>query len=220
MQFTDIFLALRRFWLTVVLSILVAMGLGYMATTLMPKSYTSVSEHFVQTTGSGTIAELQQGEVFAKARAQSYAAVVNTPVVLQPVINELGLEMTAEELSELVTVSASPATVIISTGVKASTPEEAARRAAAIGAQLRQTVSELDGVSGQTTQAVNLVTLTEATYPRSPSSPILSVNLALSLVLGAAIGGALALLKQQRHAAKVKGRFKAGSTAATTRARS
>src|SRR5699024_10395251 len=150
------------------------------------------------TTGSGTIAELQQGEVFAKARAQSYAAVVNTPVVLQPVIDELGLDMTAEQFSNLVSVSVSPAPVIISAGVQGPTPAEAARRAAALGAQLRKTVGELDGVAGQSTQAVNLVTLTEATYPSSPSSPVLTVNLALFFVLGAAIGSSLALVRYRR----------------------
>ncbi len=209
MQFTDILLALRRFWRTVAVAIAIALALGYTASVLMPKSYTSMTEHFVRTTGSGTIAELQQGEVFAKARAQSYAAVVNTPVVLQPVIDELGLDMTAEQFSNLVSVSVSPATVIISAGVQGPTPAEAARRAAALGAQLRKTVGELDGVAGQSTQAVNLVTLTEATYPSSPSSPVLTVNLALFFVLGAAIGSSLALVRYRRPSVATRGRFQA-----------
>ena len=220
MHFTEIFMALRRYWRTMACCILVALALGFTATSLMPKTYTSVTEHFVQTTGSGTIAELQQGEVFAKARAHSYAAVVHTPVVLQPVIDELGLDMTAEQFSELVSVSVSPATVIIAAGVKGPSPEEAARRASALGAQWRTSVSELDGVAGQSVQAVNLVTLTEATYPANPSSPVLAVNLALSLVLGAAIGGSLAVARAHRLTASSRGRAYTQSPETPARRRS
>ncbi len=195
MQFIDILRALRRYWRTVAVSIAIALAFGFGATALMPKTYVSVTQHFVQTSGSGTIAELQQGEVFAQARAQSYAAIVNTPLALQPVIDELGLDLTVEEFSEMVTVSVRPATVIFSVGVEAPTATEAARRTAAVGAQIRKSISQLERVAGTDTQTVSLVTLTEATFPTAPSSPALGMNLAAAFLLGAIIGSAAALIK-------------------------
>lgn len=211
MQFTDILRAMKRFWRTLAVSMAIALALGVGATSLMPKTYTSVTQHFVQTIGSGTIAELQQGEVFAQARAQSYAAIVNTPLVLEPVIEELGLDMTVEEFSETVVVSVRPATVIFSVGVSAPTPVEAARRTSAIGAQIRSSISQLEQVAGKEAQTVNLVTLAEATYPTNPSSPVLGVNLAVAAVLGASIGSALVLSRYHRLMMETPRRIRSAS---------
>lgn len=199
MQYHDLLTALSTRWKTIAVTIFVTMALALAAFFAMPNTYTSESELFVRASGSGTIAELQQGEVFAQARAQSYAGIVNTPLVLKPAIEKLRLDSSVEELSENVSVAVRPATVIITVSVDAPTAAEATRRASAIGISLRERVSELDGTPDKSAPTVGLVVLTEATVPANPSSPLLVLNLAVGLLAGAAIGTALALLKHTRR---------------------
>lgn len=199
MQYHDLLTALSTRWKTIALTTLVTTALALTAFFAIPNTYTSESELFVRASGSGTIAELQQGEVFAQARAQSYAGIVNTPLVLKPAIQKLRLDSSVEELSKNVSVSVRPATVIIAVSVDAPTAAEATRRAAAVGISLRERVSELDGTPDKSAPTVGLVVLTEATVPSSPSSPLLLLNLAMGLMAGAAIGTALALFKHIRQ---------------------
>ena len=89
--------------------------------------YESKSQVFVSTpVTSLDIAALATGSSFSQQRVKSYAQIVNSPLTLSAVIEELGLDISAEDLSKRVSATAPLDTVLISIGVIDAIPSRAA----------------------------------------------------------------------------------------------
>ena len=110
---------LRKRWRTVaavtLLSVLAAMGI----TLLLPKSYVAQTTSFVSIAGgsssstTSTPDALYQNSQFALNQVSSYPAIVTSPAVLQPVIDDLGLKMSVVELKAKVTATNPVNTVLL-----------------------------------------------------------------------------------------------------------
>jgi uncharacterized protein involved in exopolysaccharide biosynthesis len=87
---------LRRNWILIIACTLVGLIIAGVGSLLLKPIYESESKLFVALQNSETVSELQQGNVFTQARVQSYVQTVNTPTVLQPVIDSLGLDITPQ----------------------------------------------------------------------------------------------------------------------------
>lgn len=168
---------------------------GGAASLLVKPTYTSQTRLFVALQNSNSVSELQQGNVFTQARVESYVETVSTPAVLQPVVDSLGLEVTAESLSEKVTASSDPSTVLISISAADDSPVQAAAIAQAVSASLIEVVDELERPSTGDTSPVKLSIVTPATAPAAPSSPNVRLNLLIGLLGGLAVGTGLAALR-------------------------
>lgn len=88
---------------------------------------------------------------FADQVAASYAAAARTPVVLDPVISELGLRTTSGELAPRVASSVAEDTMIIDISVAGGSRTEEARIANAIGLHLVQASNGLSPVGAAST---------------------------------------------------------------------
>jgi non-specific protein-tyrosine kinase len=76
--------------------------------------YESHAEIFVSTPASTLdISALATGSSFSQQRVKSYAQIIDSPLTLEPVIRELGLDMTPGELAGKITASAPLDTVLI-----------------------------------------------------------------------------------------------------------
>lgn len=191
----DYLRVLRRNWLLIVASALIGLLLGGAASILTKPTYTSETQLFVSIQGSGTVQELQQGNTFSQARVQSYVKIVNSPLVLQPAIDSLGLTLTAEELSEQVTATTDVNTVLINIAVKDSSPVHASAIAQAVGKSLIATVDALEKPGTVGTSPVSLSITKPAKAPASPSAPNTKINLMLGLVVGLMLGMGCAVLR-------------------------
>lgn len=195
MELKDYFRILRRNWIAVVASTLAGLLIAGVATLMIQPTYESETKLFVALQNSATVTELQQGNVFTQARVQSYVKTVNTPAVLQPVVDSLGLEVTPEILSNQITATSDVNTVLINISVTDKSPIQAAAIAQAVGNSLIQAVDELEKPSAGGTSPVKLSIVTPATAPAAPSSPNVRLNLILGLLAGIAAGVALAVLR-------------------------
>lgn len=168
---------------------------GGLASILTKPTYTSGTQLFVAIQNSGSVQELQQGNTFSQARVQSYVKTVNTPVVLQPAIDSLGLPFTAAELSAKVQASTDVNTVLINISVTDHSAVQAAAIAQAVAASLVEAIDTLEKPRTGGSSPVSLSIITPATAPTLPSAPVTRVYLLLGLLGGLAVGVGSSVLR-------------------------
>lgn len=195
LQLRDYLRILRRHWILLVAATLAGLLAGGTASVLVKPTYTAETQLFVAIQSSGSVQELQQGNTFSQARVQSYAKTVTTPVVLQPVIDSLGLNTTPTELAERVEASADLNTVLIGISVRDSSPVQAAATAQAIATSLIDAVDSLERPKTGGTSPVSLSIIAPAAAPAIPSAPNTRLNLLVGLMLGLVAGVGAALLR-------------------------
>jgi capsular exopolysaccharide synthesis family protein len=195
LELKDYLRILRRHWLMVTACTVLGFLGAAAASFLVQPVYTSETKLFVALQNSESVSELQQGSVFSQARVLSYVDTVESPVVLQPVIDSLGLDVSPKELAEQVTASAEPTKVLITIAVTDTSPIQSAAIAQAVGNSLVDAVEQLERPSGNGDSPVKLSIITPAVAPTAPSSPNVPLNLLLGLLAGLAIGVGLAVLR-------------------------
>lgn len=186
---------LRRNWMLIVALSLAGPLVGGVASILVKPTYTSDTQLFVAIQSSGSVQELQQGNTFSQARVQSYVKTVTTPVVLQPVIDSLGLQVTVDELAKRVKAGTDLNTVLINISVADSSPVQASAIAQGVASSLVKAVDTLEKPTNGGASPVSLSIITPAEAPTSPSAPNTTLNLLLGLVLGFATGLGSAILR-------------------------
>lgn len=195
MDLQDYLRIVRRHWILVAASTLLGLLVGGGVSVIVPPTYTAETQLFVATQSSGSVTELQQGNSFSQARVQSYVKTVSSPLVLQPAIDMLGLDMTAAELSERVTASTDLNTVLINISISSGSPAQAAAIAEAVGDSLIRTVDLLEKPKAGGTSPVKLSVVKPAVAPIAPSDPNTRLNLVIGLMLGFGLGAGGALLR-------------------------
>ncbi|WP_448719870.1 polysaccharide biosynthesis tyrosine autokinase [Microbacterium natoriense] len=196
MELSDYIRILRKNWLVIVVATLLglAAAAGYSLT--RTPLYESQSVVFVQSqAGTGTVSELQQGSTFAQSRITTYVSLVREPVVMNPVITELGLNVNADELAESVKSSSPLNSTLIQITVQDPDPVMAADIANSLGASLAATVERIDTPAGQEQSAIKLTRVRDAVAAYAPVSPNVPLNLALGVLLGLAVGIGIAVLR-------------------------
>src|SRR6478609_3491885 len=173
---------------------LVTLGLAAAYTALTPRTYAASTQFFVSTSGEDSTSALAQGNTFTQARVKSYSQLLETPKVLNPVIQQVGLKTTADKLATQITSTIPLDTVIIDVTVSSSSPASAQRIAAAIGNVFPQTIQELER-KGSQASPVKVTVVKEAMADPSTVSPKPTRNIALGLVLGLLLGFGVALLR-------------------------
>ncbi|WZH38927.1 MAG: polysaccharide biosynthesis tyrosine autokinase [Microbacterium enclense] len=194
MELSDHIRTLRKNWLLIVT--LTFLGLGVVAGYTLTRTpiYESSSTVFVSTQAGSTAAELQQGSSFAQARINTYVGLATMPVVLDPVITELGLATSADSLASSVKASAGLNSTLITVTASNPDPVRAAEIADAVADSLSTTVPQLEPEAGDGTSPVRLSRVRDAQPALQPSSPNVVLNLTLGTLIGLAAGlGAAAL---------------------------
>lgn len=204
--------ALARRWLTVAVCLVVAIGAALVATALSTPVYEAETQLFVATRTSEDTAQLNQGQSFSQARVQSYAAIVTTRQVTGPVVRELRLRTTPEELSSRITAHAPVNTVLIDITVRDTEPKRAARIANAVGKRFSAVVEQLETpkrpaggerlaehrLAPQPPPAspVFLGVTQDAIAPTAPAFPRPLLNLAAGVLAGLLLGAGLVVLRE------------------------
>jgi succinoglycan biosynthesis transport protein ExoP len=121
----------------------------------------------------------------------SYADVITTPTVLDPVVKTLQLNTTAAKLGDQITATVPLNTVMTQVAVQNTNPQVAA----AVGQQFTKTVADLESVNKGQPSPVKVTVVSSPTVPTAPVSPKKTTNLALGVVLGLLLGLGMALLR-------------------------
>ncbi|MDP9694963.1 UNVERIFIED_ORG: capsular exopolysaccharide synthesis family protein [Arthrobacter globiformis] len=195
MDLRDYLRIMRRYWLVIVTSVLLGLLVGAAASVFTRPTYAAETQLFVAIQSSGSVQDLQQGNTFSQARVQSYVKTIDSPVVLDPVIDSLGLATTSEALASQVSATTDANTVLINISVTDSSAVQAAAIAQAVATSLVNAVDTLEKPQTGGTSPVRLSIIKPATAPTTPSAPNARLNLILGLAAGLAVGGALAILR-------------------------
>jgi capsular exopolysaccharide synthesis family protein len=151
----------------------------------------------VQSAAGAGSGELVQGTSFARQAVTSYVDLVNKAIVLDDVIENLSLDLTAAQLAPMVAASSPLNTSLVDISVTNSDPVLAAKIANSIGENFsRIVVNDLEKPNGaDAVSPVKIATTQPALVPGKPASPNVPLNIALGLLVGLAIGIGVAVLR-------------------------
>jgi capsular exopolysaccharide synthesis family protein len=182
-------------WLQVALITLAVTSVAAAVTLASTPQYTASTRLFFSVQGGNSISDLNQGSTYTESQLASFAQVASTPRVLDAVIQQLSLDLTAQQLAAKLEVIPHPNTVILDISVTVGNPEVAAQIANAVAGQLSETVEELAPTQSDGSAAVVASILTSASPPSQASSPNATVNLILGFLIGISLGVTSALLR-------------------------
>jgi capsular exopolysaccharide synthesis family protein len=185
-----------RRWLVIVILGLLGAGAAWAYASTLPTLYRSTSSVFVSSLRGETTSELVQGSTFTQNIVQSYTQLATLPVVLDPVIASLGLEMSSNRLASRVTATSPLNTVIIEISVTDGSAERAAAIADAVTASLSSAVQSLAPRGPNNTPSITLQTVSGAQIPSAPYSPNYNLITLTGLVGGIALGVLYALARE------------------------
>ncbi|MDR2702951.1 MAG: polysaccharide biosynthesis tyrosine autokinase [Cellulomonadaceae bacterium] len=189
MELADYLNLLRRRWISVVAIAALAFATAVGVTLMSTAKYTATSQVFVSVRSDPTTSEMIQGVTYTQRAVRTYVQLVNTPRVLDPVIANLGLSGAPEVRAD------SPLdTSLINISATSEYSQLAADIANSTADSLADFVAELTAAGGES--LVQLTTVRHAVAPYAPSSPNVSLNLALGLLVGAALGFGYALVRE------------------------
>ncbi|MBF4605098.1 polysaccharide biosynthesis tyrosine autokinase [Curtobacterium sp. VKM Ac-2884] len=187
----------QRSWRSLVLIAAVGLAGGIAATIFVAPLYQAQSQLFVSVRASGDdTSQVVQGNSAAQQKVTSYVEVVRSASVLQPVIDELGLDTDVESLAERVSATSPANSVLIDVSVLDEQPKDAQRIAAAVSESLAHVVTaELERSTEGGPSLVGIKMIQPPALPTTAASPSLVKNLALGVVGALALGVAFVLLR-------------------------
>ncbi|BAC17167.1 chain length determinant protein [Corynebacterium efficiens YS-314] len=188
---------LMKNWVLIVITSILGVAAGAGFSLLATPEYQSRTQIYVSVrSAAGTTGDLVQGANFSRQIVNSYVDVAKTGLVLEPVIDELGLEMSANQLASHLTVASPTDTALINITASSPSPEQAAEIANAVGESFKNVVqTQLEPDADAENSLINLTTTQNALPPSSPVSPNIPMNIVLGLLVGLAIGVGIAVLR-------------------------
>ena len=196
MELHDYVRIVRKRWVSIVLATVLSLAVALGVTLLATPTYQASAQVFVSVNSAGTTADLLQGSSYSQQQVASYTDLVTSPRVLIPVIEKLGLGVRPETLAKSVTASSPLSSVLIDITVTDTVARRASDIANAIAGSLGTQVSELETPSSGAASPVKVSTVRTATVPLAPATPKKTLNLALGLLVGLAMGVGLAILRE------------------------
>lgn len=196
MDLREYLLVLARSWKIFLLLAAVGIAGGAVQSARTTPQYRASTTVFFSLSTGNSVSELVQGTTYTQNLVTSYAQLATMPVVLDPVIEDLGLQSTAKQLSGQITAEAPLDTVLLKITATDASPTRAAAIANGIGRQLAVAVEQLSPKSTERGETVRVTTVAAATIPRFASSPRTKLDLAAGLLLGLAVAFVIVLVRR------------------------
>lgn len=197
MELRDYIRILRKSWILITAMTLLGIAAAAGYSLLQTPLYSATSKVFVSTQSGGTVSDLAQGNAFTTQRVQTYSDLVSTPVVLLPVIADLGLNVDAGSLGRSVTSSAPENTSIIEISATSPDPVLASQIANGASESLTRVVDNLERpLEEGAVSPVKLTLVQQAAVPSAPFSPNVPISLVLGFLVGLGVGVGLGALRE------------------------
>lgn len=196
MRLRDYVTIMRKRWLLIAIFCVAGVAAAGAASFTATPSYKATASVYFSLPYGTTAADLFQGSNYTQNQVQSFAELATMPVVLQPVIDDLGLGVSPKALAGPVSATASPDTVIVQITAADASPQRSADIANAVADELGVVVRKLSPKDAKGRSTVDVSTVGQASPPQSPSSPKKKRNLAAGLLGGLFVGAALAVIRE------------------------
>ncbi len=196
MTLSEYMALLRRSWVLITATLVVGLGLGVAASVLTTPVYSATAQLFVsvQNVEGEGVGTAYTGGLFVQQRVLSYTNVIDSPDVLEPVIEDLDLVSTPTALAGQVSADSPKNTVLIDVTATDTDPAMAAAIANATAKSFGKQIQALETTTAGSVP-VKASIVRPATVPASPDSPNTKLNLALGAFLGLGLGVSIALLR-------------------------
>jgi capsular exopolysaccharide synthesis family protein len=195
-ELRDYLRVLAKHWIAIGLITVLVTGAVAVWTFLQPRIYTATAQTFVAISSSSDSGDPFTGATYTLQRITSYIQLIDSPEVLEPVIEELGLDISVKALGESVSATNPIDTVLINVSVNDEDPAKAAAVANATAVQLGKVIQTLETSAAGDVVPVKATLTDPAEPPTSPTSPRTRINLILGVLIGLALGVGYAFLKE------------------------
>ncbi|MGO1950145.1 MAG: polysaccharide biosynthesis tyrosine autokinase [Mycobacteriaceae bacterium] len=184
-------------WFWMIVAGAVAGGLiAWGASALMDKQYSATSQLYVGVAGNTNSMDAYRGSMLSQDLVGTYAEIGTSHALGERVVEDLNLDMTADEVSESLTAGANQDTVILNLSAVSDDAEEARDIANSASHQLSEMIGDLNTTdTGQSSGAPTLSPLNDAQTPEDPASPNTLQNVLIGVVIGAVLGILVALIR-------------------------
>lgn len=196
MSARDYLSALRRSWIVIVVSTIIAATAAVGVSITSTPSYTSRASVYFSLTFGDSANDLNQGSNYTQSQMQSFALLASSPIVLDKVIDELNLDVSAARLADAISIATPQDTVVLDISASSPVAQEAADIANAVAANLSEEVEQNAPENAQGEASISARVIAEARPPTFQSSPNTRLNLVAGLLLGVIFGTVIALLRQ------------------------
>jgi len=186
----EIYQVVRARWPVVLAVTVLAALLAALISMMTPRAYTTSTQGFVSVSDPQARSQnvLASGSQYILARMTSYAALASSTEVLTPVVETLGLDRSAAELSAQMSSRTVVNTTFIEVTVEDADPALAARIADATMQQLATTIQDLENGT------VHVEVPQPAPVPDTPKDRHTIRNAALGGSAGIVLGIGIAVL--------------------------
>lgn len=201
MTIADLLQIVRKHLASAIISFVVVFAAVAAATFIMPPKYTATAEVFATYAGQSgetqTTNDMSSGANYLNTQITTYPELVKTEAVLQPVIKDLGLDMTTTDLADVVTATNPTNTFMVDISAEVGDPQQAADIANSVAKNLADQISSdlYNNSSSSNGSPIKLTVVQKAQTPTSQSSPNIPLYLAVGLIFGIIVGVGVALLK-------------------------
>lgn len=197
MELRDYIRILQKSWILILVVLLAGISAGSVYSILQNPKYESSAKVFVSTASGATVSELQEGNTFTQQRVTTYADLATTPIVLLPVIADLQLNLSSDQLASMVTATAPIETTLIEISVSSTDAALSAEIATSVSESLTKVVETIETSDGAGSPSpVKLTLVQHASVPQVPVSPNVPLNIALGAIAALALGIGLAILRE------------------------
>jgi succinoglycan biosynthesis transport protein ExoP len=190
--------SLRRPWVVIATVTLLGVIASMVTVLVTVPQYRATAKLFVSAESATTLPDLSGTDRLSGQVAQSYADVASTHYVLDAVISELRLPMTAGALAAVITADVPADTVVIEVNASDASGSRAAQIANAIAARLLTASSALSPTRSGDAPRTHLTLIQQAGVPGNPVKPEALVDLLLGLLAGLGTGILAAGLLERR----------------------
>lgn len=198
MQFQDYLRVLRRQLVIILAGAVIGLSVGALIAMLTPQRYQATTEVMVtvQLGETASPTERALATSYANQVVQTYRDIVTSSIVLDRVIDDLGLDVDRAELAASADASTQLNSAILSIRVNDTNPGQAARVANGIADSFSAVVSDtLELREQETSYSIHIVTLQAAQVPTAPVAPNTQLMLVVGGIVGLAAGLVVALLR-------------------------
>lgn len=192
MRLSELAVAARAHWIVLLVGAFLGLAAAGALAAVTTPTYESRSELVVIAQTGSSASDLAQSTDYLAKQVRTFSALATRPIVLDPVVHDLGLSTTSAELAGQMSVSNVLNTNIITIVATSTDPSTSASIANGVASSLQDVVSRLVPTSTDGTKSVQLRIVRPALMPAQASSPNAKVWLMLGGLAGLAAGAAFA----------------------------